>query len=342
MKILYGIQGTGNGHITRSLALVPLLRSSGNDVKVIISGRERSKLFGVEDLKPYETYSGLTFKTSNGKINKINTLFHSKPFRFIADVLKINLKEIDLVITDFEPITAWASKLKGIKSLGIGHQYAFLHDIPLAGKNILSEIILKYFAPADYNIGLHWHHFNQNIFPPILPPHKYVNDYQNEKKILVYLPFEELSDIIKILKPFKNHKFCIYHKVAKKIKDENMTIKPFSRAGFDKDFFLSEKVLCNAGFELPSESLILGKSLLIKPLVGQIEQESNAAAINQLRLGMVMESLDRRIIGKWIDSTKKKLINYPDFAQEIVDLINSMQFDNIEHFSKKIWKKINI
>lgn len=342
MKILYGIQGTGNGHITRSLALVPLLRSSGNDVKVIISGRERSKLFGVEELRPYEVYKGLTFKTANGKINKISTLFHSKPFHFIADVLKINLKEIDLVITDFEPITAWASKLKGIKSLGIGHQYAFLHDIPLAGKSILSEAILKYFAPADYNIGLHWHHFNQNIFPPILPSHKYVNGYQNENKILVYLPFEELNDIIKILKPFKNHRFCIYHKVSKKIKDKNMTIKPFSRTGFDKDFFLSEKVFCNAGFELPSESLILGKSLLVKPLIGQIEQESNAAAINQLGLGVVMESLDRKIIGKWIDSTNKKPINYPDIAQEIVDLINSMRFDSIEHFSRKIWKKINI
>ncbi|MEL1229053.1 MAG: MJ1255/VC2487 family glycosyltransferase [Candidatus Neomarinimicrobiota bacterium] len=342
MKILYGIQGTGNGHITRSLALVPLLRSSGNNVKVIISGREKSKLFGVEELMPYEVYRGLTFKTANGKINKISTLFHSKPFHFIADVLKINLKEIDLVITDFEPITAWASKLRGIKSLGIGHQYAFIHDIPLAGKNILSEAILKYFAPADYNIGLHWHHFNQNIFPPILPSHKYVNDCQNEKKILVYLPFEELGEIIKILKPFKNHQFCIYHNVSKKIKDENMTIKPFSRTGFDKDFLLSKKVFCNAGFELPSESLILGKSLLVKPLVGQIEQESNAAAINQLGLGVVMDSLDRKIIGKWIDSTNKKPINYPDIAQEIVDLINSMRFDDIEHFSRKIWKKVNI
>ena len=42
MKILFGVQGTGNGHISRSRELVRKLKADGHDVDVIISGRNRS------------------------------------------------------------------------------------------------------------------------------------------------------------------------------------------------------------------------------------------------------------------------------------------------------------
>ena len=42
MKILFGVQGTGNGHISRSRELVRKLKSDGHDVDVIISW-ERGK-----------------------------------------------------------------------------------------------------------------------------------------------------------------------------------------------------------------------------------------------------------------------------------------------------------
>jgi predicted glycosyltransferase len=37
MKILYAIQGTGNGHLSRSMDIVPLLKEYG-DVDVLVSG----------------------------------------------------------------------------------------------------------------------------------------------------------------------------------------------------------------------------------------------------------------------------------------------------------------
>ena len=51
MKILYGVQGTGNGHITRSSILIPILRDMGHEVEVIISGRNNTQL-GVIHQKP--------------------------------------------------------------------------------------------------------------------------------------------------------------------------------------------------------------------------------------------------------------------------------------------------
>lgn len=38
-------------------------------------------------------------------------------------------------------------------------------------------------------------------------------------------------------------------------------------------------VIANAGFARSSESLYLGKKLLVKPLEGQLEQESNGLAL---------------------------------------------------------------
>ena len=73
-----------------------------------------------------------------------------------------------MVISDFEPVTAWAAKTKGISVLGIGHQYAFKHKIPKEGADPIAEMVMKLYAPVDVGVGLHWHHFGQPILPPII------------------------------------------------------------------------------------------------------------------------------------------------------------------------------
>lgn len=45
MKILFGVQGTGNGHISRARALNKYLKADGISVDYIFSGRERDKYF---------------------------------------------------------------------------------------------------------------------------------------------------------------------------------------------------------------------------------------------------------------------------------------------------------
>ncbi len=39
MKILYGIQGTGNGHITRARVMASCFKELGIDVDYVFSGR---------------------------------------------------------------------------------------------------------------------------------------------------------------------------------------------------------------------------------------------------------------------------------------------------------------
>ena len=40
MKILYGVQGTGNGHITRGRAMQKALSDAGIEVDWVFSGRD--------------------------------------------------------------------------------------------------------------------------------------------------------------------------------------------------------------------------------------------------------------------------------------------------------------
>ena len=341
MNIVYGVQGTGNGHLTRGLALIPKLRSQGHNVRVVISGRKKDTLFGVESLEPFETFEGLSFEVKKGKINYIKSFSNLRLLKFFRDVRQFNLENIDLVITDFEPVTAWAAKFNKVNSIGIGHQYAFSYDIPMAGENFITKLILKTFAPANINIGVHWHHFNQPIVPPILPFINRNNNKPISKKILVYLPFEDLNDIVELLKPFKDNSFYVYHDIEKPKTIGNINLKPFSRSGFEGDLLSSEKVLCNAGFELPSESLILGKNILLKPLIGQMEQLSNAEAMKRLNWGYVMNDLNPKIISEWIDQPPSNPVSYPDTAQSIVEWINSKSFNNIDKLSLNLWKQVS-
>ena len=48
MKILYGVQGTGQGHISRARAMARVLDRHGVEVTWLFSGRDRGALFDMD------------------------------------------------------------------------------------------------------------------------------------------------------------------------------------------------------------------------------------------------------------------------------------------------------
>ncbi|MBN1626458.1 MAG: hypothetical protein JW944_08020 [Deltaproteobacteria bacterium] len=337
MNILYGVQATGNGHISRSREVVRNLKNAGHNVATILSGREPSLLWDMGDFEPYISQRGITFATGRGRLQYFKTAFELHPFEYLRDSRSFDASGYDLVITDFEPISARIAKLNRIPSIGIGHQYAFPYDIPMSDANILSMFIIKHFAPADISIGLHWHHFNQPILPPIVPR---INDGEVEidnKKILVYLPFEELVDIESLLIPFASHDFYIYHKDVSSHEIRNLHLRPYSRKNFLRDLMECNGVITNAGFELASESLHLGKRLLVKPLAGQMEQSSNALAISMLKLGMTMQKLDPNTVSRFLKIDAPEPMGYPDVAGIIAEWIGRGNWGKTDDLVQKTW-----
>ena len=73
MKILYGVQGTGNGHISRARALNTALGNVGLDVDFIFSGRDKDQYFNMEEFGNYRTYPGLSLSIKDGKLDLLKT-----------------------------------------------------------------------------------------------------------------------------------------------------------------------------------------------------------------------------------------------------------------------------
>lgn len=321
MKILFGVQATGNGHITRARALNKHFSALGLNVHYLFSGRDRANFFDMAEFNNWSCHRGLTFHHEAGELKLLRTLKQNSLLEFWQDVRSLPVDDYDLILTDFEPITAWAAKRAKKTCIGIGHQYAFGFNVPRRGDGFIPSLIMKMFAPVNMELGLHWHHFNQAILPPIAETH-HSEEFSDPNKIVVYLGFESPAEVISLLEPFDNYLFVFYGPFPSYESRGHIQLKPLSREGFKQDLATAGGVICNAGFELSSEAIHLGKKLLIKPLKGQMEQLSNAKALEMLGLGMSMDELDGKKLGTWLENWKPRQVIYPDVAQAIAQWIS--------------------
>ena len=299
MKILYGVQATGNGHITRARTMAHELEKSDIEVDYLFSGRPRDALFNMEPFGEFRCLRGMTFVTKRGRIQNFKTLTHNSFTIFFKDVRSLDLSPYDLVLTDYEPITAWAARLQSKASVGMGHQYAFNHSIPIAGDNFITRFIMQSFAPVKHALGLHWHHFDCPILPPLVEPNE-LNISNEANKILVYMAFDEIDSIVSWLSPIEEYEFYIYCAVKAPFDEGNVHLRPFSRHGFLDDLASCSGVITNAGFELLSEAIQYGKKIIVQPVAGQMEQISNATALKQLGYGDVLDKRDIPTLRRWL------------------------------------------
>jgi len=336
MRILYGVQATGNGHITRARIMAKALAKTDAKVDWIFSGRAREDFFDMDIFGDYQAYRGLTFAIKSGRVLYFKTALTSNFWQFYQDVKSVNVEDYDLIINDFEPVSAWAAKRAGKKVIGISHQNAFLYDIPKQGDNIFISWFMRNFAPVSLPIGLHWHHFNQPILPPLVEPSSYHND-STPKHYLVYLPFARLPDILPQLRAFPDYEFFVYQPVPEAFDEGHIHVRPFSREGFQRDLHRCEGVICSSGFELPSEALQLGKKILVQPVAGQMEQKSNAVALEQLGYASVAKELSVEAIAQWLPLKKPQPIEYPDVGKALAHWLTVNRGEGVEKLQQDLW-----
>ena len=344
MKILFGVQATGNGHISRSREIVRELKALGHDVRTVLSGRDPRELREIEIFEPYQSFRGLTFSFAGGKVKVLHTA-KTAPFDVIRvwrDVASFDARGIDLVVCDFEPVTSRIARKRGIPSIGVGHQYAFVFDVPIIKSDPVSRYILRHMGAADVPLGLHFHHFGHPILPPIVPDYLKIRP-AIANKILVYLPFEDNADIVANLRAHTSFQFFIYGTREPAGDSGHLHHRAYSRDGFLNDLTDCDGVICNAGFELPGEALHLGKRLLVKPLHGQLEQGSNALALDQLKLARVIENLSESKIGTWLDTAPHlQPMNYPRTAAEMARWIDAGKWNTSHDLARRLWQNVPI
>ncbi len=325
MKILYAIQGTGNGHLARAIEVVPALMNRV-EVDILVSG-----LQGDIDLPFHVKYrfKGLSFFFGkNGGINYWLTLKKINIFRLIREIRSCPVQEYDLIINDFEPISAWAAYSKKVDCISLSHQSALLSPKvpkPLK-KDWFSMMILKYYAPSIQKYGFHFKEYDKGIYLPIIRSSIRYAKRKQKEHYTIYLPSYSDEHIIEILSKIENVEWQLFSKHSKfAYTTKNFSIKPIEIKSFEKSITQCRGVICGAGFETPAEALYLKKKLLVIPMRGQYEQHINAAGLADLGV-KVLPKLDLQYldtIKKWIDSEEKIQVSYPDKTQDIIDNVLS-------------------
>lgn len=341
MKILYGVQATGNGHITRARSLAPELAHLGAQVDYLFSGRPGDQLFDMAPFGTYQLRHGLTFCVRQGRMDYLRTARQARLQRLRRDIRSLDTRQYDLVLTDFEPVTAWAAKMQGTPSIGLGHQYAFAHRIPRAADSLLARGVLGWFAPARVTLGLHWHHFNAPILPPLIDLAATEGQVAvSPEQVLVYLPFDDSAAVMALLRTQTTHQFHMFCGDVKPGQYGNVHVHPFGRDSFQQRLRQCASVLSGAGFELTSEALQLGKRIMVKPTRGQMEQMSNARALEVLGLGRVLERLEAGQLSDWLQHGQRAQIIYPDVARAIAEWIMAGDWHRREALVTELWSEV--
>ena len=339
MKILYGVQGTGNGHITRARAMSVEFARLGIEVDYVFSGRDANDYFDMECFAQYRAFAGLSFVAKNGQISMWATFRQAKVLQLLKDITSLDVSQYDLILTDFEPITAWAARRQGKPCIGIGHQYAFQYDIPKYKGDLLGSWIMSRFAPVSQNVGVHWHHFGEPILPPIIQHAEHKSVAQDDQ-VLVYLPFENSEEVMEWLEGVPSYQFRMHCKDIEPGKYGNIEVFPFSREGFQKNLRECKSVLSNAGFELNSEALHMGRRIMVKPLRGQVEQLSNVVALENLGFAKASQTLSSKVIQAWLEGSKVVRVTYPNVAKGIAEWIAAGAEMSIEELSQQLWQHV--
>jgi uncharacterized protein (TIGR00661 family) len=327
MKIFYAVQATGNGHISRARQLMPYLQQYG-EVDVFLSGANAT----LEASLPirYRSQGLSLFYSACGGLDYRKMWRHNSYFRALREARDLPLERYDLILNDFDFITAKACAARGLSSVQFGHQASFMSpNTPRPHtRSLVGELILRQYAPATHYVGLHFQPYDNFIFPPVVKPFFLEAQPTDLGHITVYLPAYQqhcLEPHFRALPDLHFHWFL--PGVKEEVRQGNITYLPISQEGFNQSLLHCHGLITGGGFETPAEALYLGKRLLSIPIRGQYEQRCNAAALEQLGI-MVLEDADTPHfagdIRLWLETPKPPYRQQPNNIEETLAHVVSL------------------
>jgi uncharacterized protein (TIGR00661 family) len=321
VKILYAIQGTGNGHLARAEDVIPFLKQYG-DLDIFVSGAQ-------SDIKlshPVKYKSkGLSFYFGkSGGIDFLKTFKNNSSKEVYKEIKKFPAEKYDFVINDFEPISAWACKKREIPCVALSHQSALLSPkVPKPTTlDPVGEWVLHNYAPADKHVAFHFEKYDKNIFTPVI--RSAIRNCKVEVKdhYTVYLPAYDDRKLAPLLSkiPVKWHVFSKH--TMKAYTSGKVAVYPVNSEDFAASMTSSKGVLCGAGFETPAEALFLKKKLMVVPMQSQLEQFYNAASLKQLGVPVLKKMRKKNLerIQEWVDKDDYVVVKFDDVTAEAVSL----------------------
>lgn len=319
MKILYAIQGTGNGHVSRAREIVPLLQQHG-EVDLLISGTQVDVKLAQEIKYQFHGFSFIFGK--KGGVDHYKTWKNMDLFQFRKDMNAIPLKEYNLILNDFEPISAWACRLQGIESVSLSHQASFKSKkVPRPKTVDWGKLILSRYAPTTHHIGFHFDRYDDFIYKPVIRSEIRQLSPSNLGHYTVYLPAIDDRDLVNVLKQIPQVRWEVFSKHTKvAYVDGNVFVEPINNEKFNLSMASCEGVFTGGGFEGPAEALHLGKKLLVAPMRFQYEQQCNAYALKQFGLPVIWGSNKNwlPILQDFVRKPQEHKFDFPDETAAII------------------------
>jgi len=335
-KIIYGVSGQGFGHSTRSKEILTYLVKQGHQVLVFTYGQ--GLFFLQKDFDIYEI-PGLGLHYKNNKLIYWRTVYDN-----VAKIINQSIKwhkiakkfkefTPDIVVTDFEPLTAVLAKINHLPLISIDNQHQLTNskvDCPLKARHDLlaDKIAIKsvVWGAKYYLVTTFYQTVVANkktfLFSPIV--RQEVLDLKPRKKdyILVYQT-SNFDSLVKELKKI-DAKFVMFGMKTEK-RDGNIEFK-----NFDTDSWLNyladcKAIIGNAGLSLISECLYLQKPYLALPIKQQVEQIINAHYLEKLGYGKSANEFTVRVF----DNFMKNLSSYEHNLSRYKNKDNQKIFDKI-------------
>ncbi|HEY0261406.1 MAG TPA: glycosyltransferase family protein [Chitinophagales bacterium] len=324
MKILFGIQATGNGHISRSTEIYKLLKQHPEvtQLDVLISGGKAQMSL------PFEVnyqYKGLSFYYGKkGKISVMKSIGKANFLSMAVGLWNVPFKDYDLIISDFEPITLWGAMIYGIKSVGIGNMYSVTSNKLKRVQGMrTTNFFAKAMCPTRNKIGMHFEKFDDFIYYPVIRSEIREAKISDKNFTLVYLNSYEDKELLDFFTSFRfaNRKFVIYSKESKETYNiGNCTVKPLNNETFVEDISSCSAVISAAGFQTISEALFMGKKLFVIPIKKQSEQLSNARVFEEMG-GRVSLELNAENIEFWLKYEQAVQVKFENDLPQMINAI---------------------
>jgi uncharacterized protein (TIGR00661 family) len=328
-NILYGVNGEGAGHSTRAKEVLHHLRGQGHTLHVASFDR------GLRNLSEFDVTEifGFRFAYVNNRVRYKRTIAKNLVTMRQAAKSVNRLKKliadwkINVVITDFEPLTCHVGHGMGVPVISIDNQHCLTNAVVSYPRQYrrdaaAAKLVTRLMTPhADAYLVISFftapvNKRNTFLFPPLLRQEILDALPTQDDHVLVYVtsPAPALAKVLSAVRG----RFIAYG-FGRDGKEGNILYKKPSLEGFMRDLTSAKAIVANSGFSLVTEALHLGKPYLAVPVEHQFEQIFNAYWLHKTGYGAYWEELNKERVESFLDNLphyQEKLAEYPRKGNE--------------------------
>jgi uncharacterized protein (TIGR00661 family) len=323
-NILYGVNGEGSGHSSRALEVIAHLEKQGHSVHVASFDRGYRNL--KEDFEVTEI-DGLRLAYVENRVRYRKTVLRNlihlpKTARTVHDLGKKAADwDLDLVITDYEPVTCHVGHKLKLPIIAIDNQH-LLTDAEISypreyrKEAAAAKLVTRLMTPrADAYLVISFFKARLTkkttfLFPPILRAEVLRTRPTKGDAVLVYVT-SNAADLLPVLRSVRQKFIC--YGFDREETEGNLDFRKPSIDGFLRDLANCPAIVANAGFSLISEALYLGKPYLAWPVKRQFEQLFNAYYIGETGYGAYWDDLNKERVESFLfnlEGYREKLAGY--------------------------------